>query len=102
SISGATTFNILTINKTSSATNVTLQSNISTPTVNMTSGQLLTGANTVTITNTRTGNGIILGNIQRTHSFVTGTAYAFESPQNTINFSAVSSVTSITVSVTKG
>ena len=102
SITGATTFNILTINKTAAATVVQLNNNISVPTLNMTTGSMQTGANTVTITSTRTGNGIILGNIQRTHSFSTGTAYAFEGPQNTITFSSVSSVTSITVSVVKG
>jgi len=101
SITGVTTFNILTLNKTSSSIIVQLNSNISVPTLNMTTGLIQTGTNTMTITSTRTGNGIILGNIQRTHSFTTGTAYAFESPQNTITFSSVSSVTSITVSVVK-
>lgn len=101
-INGATTFNILTVNKTSASTDTILQSNVSASTVNMTLGTLLTGANTITITSTRTGNGIILGNIQRTHAFTTGVAYAFEGPDNTITFSAVSSVTSITVSVAAG
>lgn len=102
SITGATTFNILTLNKAVAATTVTLNNNISVPTLNMTAGSMQTGANTVTITSTRTGNGIILGNIQRTQSFSTGTAYAFEGPQNTITFSSVSSVSSVTVSVVKG
>ncbi len=65
-ISRATTFGILTINKSQATTTVDLQNNISAATVNMTSGQLPTGANTPTITSNRTGNGIILGNIQRT------------------------------------
>jgi hypothetical protein len=99
-ISGATTFNILTLNK-SSFSEINLLSNVSAATVNMTVGSMLTGSNTLTITNTRTGNGIILGNIQRTHAFTTGTAYEFESPANTITFSSVSSVSSITVSVVK-
>ncbi|MGN6490980.1 MAG: T9SS type A sorting domain-containing protein [Agriterribacter sp.] len=101
-VSGATTFSTLTINK-STATVVDLQSNISAGTVNMTSGLLNTGSNTLTITTTRNGNGVILGNIQRLHAFSAGTAYAFESPSNTITFSSISvAVPSVTVSVVKG
>ena len=99
-ITGATTFYILTENKNTASSLVQLQNNVSAATVNMTQGKMLTGAaNTITITDTRTGNGIILGNIQRTHAFTTGVAYAFEGPNNTITFSSVSAVTSITVSV---
>ncbi|MEO6669253.1 MAG: LamG-like jellyroll fold domain-containing protein [Ferruginibacter sp.] len=101
-INGATTFNILTVNNATSATGIILQNDISAATVNMLLGTMLTGANTITITTTRTGNGIILGNIKRTHAFTTGVAYAFEGPNNTITFSAVSAVTSITVSVVPG
>jgi hypothetical protein len=101
-INGATTFNILTVNNTTAATVVVLQSDISAATVNMTLGTMLTGTHTVTITVTRTGNGKIFGNIQRTHAFTTGVAYAFVSPNNTITFSSVSGVSSITVSVTQG
>ncbi len=46
--------------------------------------------------------GIILGTIIRTHTFNTGVASAFEGPDNTINFSALSGVTSVTVNVTVG
>lgn len=101
-LTGATNFNILTINKTASTNSVTLLNNITAATVNMASGRLLTGANKVTITTTRSGNGIILGTITRTHAFTTGTPYAFEGPDNTINFSSASGVTSITVTVTIG
>lgn len=102
-ITGATTFGILTINKTSPVIQVDLQNNISVATLNMTSGMLHTGTNTVTLTTTRTGNGIILGNIQRTHAFAAGTAYAFESPFNTITFSSIGvAVPSVTVSATRG
>lgn len=102
SITGATTFNVLTINKSASSNNVTLQNNVSAPTINMTTGSLYTGVNTLTITSTRAGNGIILGTITRTHAFATSTDYAFEGPDNTINFTAVSGVTSITVFVAMG
>lgn len=101
-VTGATTFSTLTINKAAAVTVVNLQSNISTGTVNMTSGLLNTGSNTLTITTTRNGNGIILGNIQRTHVFAAGTAYAFESPFNTITFSTIGvAVPSVTVSVVR-
>ncbi|MVT07637.1 T9SS type A sorting domain-containing protein [Chitinophaga tropicalis] len=102
SISGATTFNNLTINKSSSSAEVSLLSNVSVGTVNMTTGTITTGSNTLTMTVTRTGNGIILGNIQRSHNFGIG-SYAFESPNNTINITGIGLATgSITVSVTKG
>ena len=99
---GNTTFNILTINSTTNATGIILHNNISVATLAITQGTMLTGVNTVTITDTRTGNGFIFGNIQRTHSFTTGVSYAFEGPDNSINFSAVMGVTSVTVSVVKG
>lgn len=102
-ISGATTFNILTINKSSNSLHVDLLNDVSAATVNMTTGSMSTGSNIFTITTTRTGNGIILGNIRRTHSFALGTSYAFESPDNTITLTGLSlTVSSITVSVTKG
>jgi fibronectin-binding autotransporter adhesin len=102
SITGATTFNILTINKTTSSNVVSLQNNVTVPVINMTTGSVLTGANTLTITTTRNGNGIIMGTITRTHTFSIGVDYAFEGPDNTINFSAVTGVTSITVYVATG
>lgn len=99
---GATTFNILTVNNTNASTAIHLHANVSASIVNMVSGTMLTGANTITITNTRTGNGIILGHITRTHVFTTGVAYAFEGPDNTVEFSAVSGVGSVSVYVYKG
>ncbi|TCC96935.1 beta strand repeat-containing protein [Pedobacter hiemivivus] len=101
-ITGATTFNILTVNNTTATTGVILQSNITAATVNMTLGTLLSGSNTLTITGTRTGNGIILGNIQRNHVFTTGVAYAFEGPNNLVTFSGPSGINSVTVSVVVG
>ncbi len=101
-ITGATTFNILTSNTSGSTTELILNDNVSATTVNMINGIITTGSDTITITGTRTGNGYIYGNIRRNHSFTTGVAYAFEGPNNTINFSAVSAVTGIIVSVTRG
>jgi hypothetical protein len=101
-IIGTTTFNTLTVNNTTAATAVVLQSSITAATINMTLGTLFTGANTLNITTTRTGNGIILGTIKRTHTFSANIAYAFESPNNTVTFTSISGVTSVTVNVTKG
>lgn len=99
SISGATTFTTLTINKSNTATEVSLLNNVSAGIVNMTTGRITTGDNTLTITNTRNGNGIIIGNIRRQHAFISGITYAFEGPENTITMLGVLSLSAITVSV---
>lgn len=101
-VTGATTFNILTSNTSAASTQLILNNNVTAATVNMVNGVITTGSDTLTITGTRTGNGYIYGIIRRTHAFTTGVAYAFEGPDNTITFSAVSSVTSITMSVVRG
>ena len=98
-ITGATTFNTLTVNKSALVNVLTLNSNISAATVNMTSGLMKTGSNTLTITTTRDGNGTILGIIKRVHAFTAGVGYAFANPSNTILFASVSGVTNITVTV---
>src|SRR5439155_20844713 len=98
-ITGASTFNTLTLEKISSNNIVALNSSVGVSTLNMNTGKMLTGPNSVTITSTRTGPGIILGTITRTHAFAAGTGYAFEGPNNTINFSTLSSVTSVSVTV---
>jgi len=100
-ITGATTFNQLTVNKVTAGTNLILQDNVSVSVVNMTMGTLLAGTNTITITTTRTGSGKMLGYIQRTHLFTVGVPYAFEGPQNTITFATVLGVTTITVFITE-
>ena len=98
-LSGVTTFNVVNVNKSSSANIVTLGNNITVNTVNMISGNIHTDNNTFTITTStgRTGNGIIIGTVTRTHAFSIGTAYEFEGPFNTITFSAASGVSSVTV-----
>ena len=101
-ITGATTFNIITLNKSTASTLLLLNDDVSVATINMTTGELHTGVKTVTITTTRAGNGIILGTITRTHAFTTGVSYAFESAVNTINFTVVSGVTSVTVTIAPG
>ncbi|NLR56824.1 hypothetical protein HGH93_01835 [Chitinophaga polysaccharea] len=98
SITGASTFSTLVLNKSTAATQVALVNNISVGTLTMTSGTMNTGANTVTITGDRSGNGIILGTIQHSHAFTLGTPYAFEGPNTTITLTALG-ITSITMTV---
>ncbi|MBC7485741.1 MAG: T9SS type A sorting domain-containing protein [Cytophagaceae bacterium] len=99
-ITGATTFNNLTLNKSNAAYTLQLINSISVAIVNMTIGEMRTGLNAITITTTRTDTGIILGTITRTHAFGSGIAYAFESAVNTITFQSLGTVTSVTVTVT--
>lgn len=100
--SAPSTFNIITINKSASTLVVYLAVNTSVGTINMTAGEVRTGSYTLTITTTRTGTGYIYGTITRTHAFGTGTAYEFESPYNTVTFTSLNMVSSITVIVTPG
>jgi hypothetical protein len=102
-ITGAATFNTLTVAKSSGLNSVTLQNSLSVASLVMTSGSMLTGSNTVTVTSSRSGNGIVIGTITRTHAFSNSTAYTFEGPSNSITFaSGAGNVSSITVTSTLG
>lgn len=101
-ITGATTFNILTLNKTVMTTHVDINNDVQVATINMTSGTMNTGSNILTMTVDRSGNGIILGNIRRTHSFGLGGTYAFESPNNALTILGFPLAGSITISVVVG
>lgn len=100
--SSVTTFSTLTINKNASTNIITGNTNINAATLNVTMGNISMGSNNITITTTRTGNGIITGTITHTHTFSTGIAYSFEGPDNTVTFTAVGSVSSISITVTIG
>jgi len=100
-ISGATAFSTLNVNKHDSATAVTLNNNINVGTLNMLYGTMQTGANSVTITTARTGNGLVLGTVTRTQAFALSTAYAFEGPNTLITFTAGSVPSSVTVTVSQ-
>ncbi|GEO05907.1 hypothetical protein AAE02nite_35710 [Adhaeribacter aerolatus] len=101
-ITGASTFAALTVNKSTAGNTISLNNNVTAATVNMTAGKINTGANVITITGARTGTGIILGTITRTHAFNAGTAYAFESPFNTVTFGTATGITAVTVTVKVG
>lgn len=104
SISGAaaTTFNILTVNKSSAVTTITLGAAVTTATLTMTTGTVQTGSNILTITTNRSGNGIVMGNIKHQHGFGIGTAYAFEGPDNTLAFTGITTASWVMISVTSG
>lgn len=100
-LTGATTFNILIVNKSASTNTVTLANNISVATLTMTQGNILTGSNVVTATSDRTGNGLIIGTITRTHTFNASTSYTFEGPYTSLTFASGGTLpTSITLTTT--
>lgn len=100
-IYGITTFNNLTINKSSSSTYTFLKDNVIANNIIMTQGILDTETDTITTLGGRTGNGIIYGTITHNHAFVNGTAYYFEGPYNSIKFTnPTASLTTVTVKIT--
>lgn len=102
SISGETTFNEVVINKTLSSTYVNLLNNITVNNIDLTSGNIDTRNDTITITGTRTNSGVIIGTIVRTHTFSDATEYHFEGPYNYIKFSSPSGIDSVIVNVDIG
>lgn len=101
-ISGTTTFYNLTENKTSSTISAELHNNITVNNLTITAGNMQTGIYSVTITGTRSGNGIIIGTITHSHAFAAATAYYFEGPNNSVSFVAPVGVNSVTVKVIPG
>jgi uncharacterized Zn-binding protein involved in type VI secretion len=99
----ATTFNNLTINQTG-APGVTMNQNA---TVNgvlaLTSGDLTTGSNTLTMGSSATSSGDydVVGNVKRT-SFSVGTTYSFGNPNISLNFASGGTLpTEVTVNLAK-
>ncbi|GAA4321920.1 hypothetical protein [Flaviaesturariibacter amylovorans] len=114
-LTGATTFNILTVNKTAATNSVFLANNMTASVLNMTNGVLRTAANKITVpvsnsdlVNTGKINfsatATILGTIERTHptGFAALTDYAFESANNLLTFTTAMGVTNVTMTVTTG
>ncbi|ACU62349.1 hypothetical protein [Chitinophaga pinensis] len=101
-ITGVTTFNVLTLNKSLQSTLVNLNNDVNVATVNMNVGTINTGTNIFNMTVDRSGPGIILGNVRRTQSFGLGGIYAFESPNTTLSLVGLPLTGAITVSVAIG
>ncbi len=102
-IKGTSTFNNIIVNKSSALVWVTFSNNEITNNLTMTSGNIKTGAYSVTITGARTGAGLIIGTITHSHAFVSGTSYYFEGLQNAITFTTPSaSLNSVTITVIIG
>jgi hypothetical protein len=102
SITGPSTFNDFTVNKSSSNIRVTLSNNITANNVVMTQGYINTYAFKITTTSGRTGNGIIIGTVVHSHSFANATPYSFEGPNNLITFNSPSGITSVSVTTKIG
>jgi fibronectin-binding autotransporter adhesin len=96
-LTGVSTFSTLTVNKSSAGVKVTLANNMIASNVVMTSGNMATGAYSITVTTTRSGPGIIIGTVIHSHTFTNGTTYYFEGPNNGITFTNPSGISSVTV-----
>ncbi len=101
-ITGATTFNTFTVNKTASDVQVLLDNDVSATAIVMTQGFVDTDINKITTTSTRTGNGIILGTIVHSHTIANATTYYFEGPNNGLTFYNPGSLSLVSVKVTPG
>lgn len=102
-ITGATTFYNLTENKVSPTISVELANTITATNLTITAGNMQTRTNSVVITGVRSGNGLITGTITHNHTFVTGTTYYFEGPNNSVTFQLpTATLTSVTIEVTPG
>jgi uncharacterized repeat protein (TIGR01451 family) len=100
-ITGVTTFHTLMLNKSAASNTLSLGNDVSASVLALTQGKVLTGANTITVTSDRTGAGLVIGRITRTHEFHSDVAYAFEGPDNIITFANGGTLpTSVTVTTT--
>ncbi len=101
-LTGATTFNDFTVNKTSSSVQVSLENNMIASNIIMTQGWVETGSNSISTTSGRTGNGIIIGTIIHDHAIVDGVTYYFEGPSNGLTFYGPTSLNEVGVTITLG
>ncbi len=86
-IANTVTYGILEVNN-AAGVNLT-NGSVTASTLTMTAGNMTTGANMVTVTSSRGGNGLIIGTIRHLHTFTTGIPYYFEGPNTSITFTAV-------------
>jgi hypothetical protein len=92
SLTGTTSFYNFVMGKTNQANTITLNSSVTvTNNSTITQGTMYTGANSITIYNDRTGNGIIIGTVTRYFNVALSLGFnsAFESPVNTLASTAV-------------
>lgn len=101
-LTGATDFATLTVNKTNEDVQVSLENNMTAVNIVMTQGYIETYTNSITTTSGRTGNGIILGTIIHNHSIANGVTYYFEGPNNGLTFYNPSSLNTVSVTVKVG
>jgi fibronectin-binding autotransporter adhesin len=101
-VTGVTTFNTFTVNKSSSETQILLDDNVIASDIVMTQGNVDTDVNSITTTSGRTGNGIIVGTIIHDHAISGSTTYYFEGPNNGLTFYNPSALNKVTVKVTLG
>ncbi len=89
-INGSVSFAALEVKKNNPSAAVTLSSDVTVADLAVNQGLIQTGSNAITITSSRSGNGLIIGTITHTPTagFISGSQYAFESPNNFINFNA--------------
>ncbi len=92
---GNTTINgrALTLYETIINGNTILNTNATATNLTVNTGMNLTTGNsdTVIVTGTRSGSGLITGSISHQHAFATGTPYFFEGPNTSIQFSSIGS-----------
>ncbi len=100
SLTGATTFNIIRINKVGTSNFITLANNINTKDLYLTTGFMKTGANEVIVSGERYGNGWVEGTITKVKpgGFAATTEHLFNGPYVSINFGTISTpVTQVSV-----
>lgn len=100
-ISGTATFNNLVVNNNSGIV-LEIDNDVTANNVTVNTGYINTLNKTLTITNNRNGNGIILGTVKHQHAFTPGVPYTFESPYTSVVFDIANGVTSVTVSSIRG
>jgi len=104
-VSGGQTLNNLTINRTGANASATLGSDVTVGgTLALTSGDIVTGSNTVTQNQTSSGVGDVVGNVKRT-GFTNGPALTnaktFGNPNVQISFQTGTPATDVTVNLVK-
>jgi hypothetical protein len=104
-VSGGQTLNNLTINRTGANASATLGSDVTVGgTLALTSGDIITGSNTVTQNGTSSGTGDVVGNVKRT-GFTNGPAVTnaktFGNPNVQVSFQAGTPATDVTVNLVK-